>query len=89
MAKYPNSWTRNARKLIKGSEDSDFSLASNKNLSEILPSSIYAQGQVTCAKMAKNRHLRCHLQKLWNPNQKIFSLQPEDSPSLLRVWIAL
>jgi len=34
-----NFWTRNARKLIKGSKDSDSSLVSNENLCEILPSS--------------------------------------------------
>jgi len=34
-----NFWTRNARKLIKGSKDLDFSLVSNENFSEILLSS--------------------------------------------------
>jgi len=36
-----------ARKPIKRSNDSDFNAVSNKNLSEILPSSGWAQGQVT------------------------------------------
>jgi len=32
---------------MKGSEDSDYSLVSNKNLSKILPSRDWAVGQVT------------------------------------------
>jgi len=37
---------------------------SHKNLSEILPPSGWAQGQVTWTKMAKNLpHLWCHPQK--------------------------
>ena len=39
---------------MKGSKDSDSSLISNKNLSEILASSGCAQGQATWSKMAKN-----------------------------------
>jgi len=35
--------TRNAKKSIKGSKDSDFNLVSKKNLSEILPSSVWDQ----------------------------------------------
>jgi len=41
---HPNSATRNARKPIKSSKDSDCSLFSNKNFSEIFPSSSWAQG---------------------------------------------
>jgi len=46
-----NFSTRNARKLIKGSKDSDSSLVSNQNLCEILWPSGWALGQVTWAKM--------------------------------------
>jgi len=52
-------------KSIKGSKDSDSSIVSNENLSEILPSSGWALGQVTWAKMAKN------LLHLWHYSQKI------------------
>jgi len=34
-----NFWTRNARKLIKGLKDSDYSLVSNKNLNKKIPPS--------------------------------------------------
>ena len=34
-----NVWTRNARKLIKVSKDSDSSLVTNENISDIFPSS--------------------------------------------------
>jgi len=50
--------------LIKGLKDLDSSLVSNKNLSEILPSSGWALGQVTTAKMARN------LPHLWHHSQK-------------------
>jgi len=59
-----NFWTRNARKLMKGSKDSDSSLVSNENLSEILASSSWALGQVTWAKIAKN------LAHLWHHSKK-------------------
>jgi len=45
--------TRNIRKLIKGSKDSDASLVSNENFSKILRPSGWALGQVTSAKMAQ------------------------------------
>jgi len=44
-------WTRNARKSIKGSKDSDSSLVSNENFNEKLWPSGWALGQVTSAKM--------------------------------------
>jgi len=54
--------------LIKGLKDSDSSLVSNENFSEILWSSNWALGQVTWARMAKNLpHLWRHSQK----NQKV------------------
>ena len=86
-------WTRNVRKPIKGSEDSDSSLVSNTNLSEILPSSaIWAQGQATWSKMTWNLpHLWRHSQKNPKPKTKnfFFIVNWKTCPSLLRVWTAL
>ena len=42
-----NFWTRNARKSIKSSKDSDSSLVSNENFSETLRPSGWALGQAT------------------------------------------
>jgi len=68
-----NFWTRNARKSIKGSNDSNSSLGSNKNFSEILLPSGCALGQVTWAKIdQKLLHLWRHSQKIHNPQPKIF-----------------
>jgi len=65
--------TRNARKLIKDSKDSDSSLASNENFSEILWPSGWALGPATWAKTAqKLLHLWCHSQKSRNPQPKNF-----------------
>ena len=73
-----NFWTRNARKLIKGSKDSVLSLVSNKNFSEILWSSVWALGQVTWAKMApKLLHLWYHSQTIRNPQPKFFFLSAD------------
>jgi len=64
---------RNARKLIKGSKDSDSSLDSNENFSETLWPSGWAPGRATCAKMTlKLLHLWCQSQKIAPRNQKIF-----------------
>jgi len=64
-------WTRNARKSIKGSKDSDSSLLSNENFSETLWPSGWTVGQVTWAKMTlKLLHLWCHSQKIHNPQPK-------------------
>jgi len=49
-----NFWTRNARKSIKGSKDSDSSLFSNENFSEMLWPSSWALVQVTWAKIDQN-----------------------------------
>ena len=66
-------WTQDPRKSIKGSKNSDSSLVSNKNLSEILPFSGLDLGQVTWAKMATNLlHLWRHSQKTWNPKPTSF-----------------
>jgi len=65
--------TRNARKSIKGSKDSDLSLVSNENFSEIPWPGSWALGQGTWAKMAqKLLHLWCHSQKMDKPQPKIF-----------------
>jgi len=59
--------------LIKGSKESDSSLVSHESLSEILPSSDWALGQVAWAKMAKNlTHLWRHSQKKTKPKIKEF-----------------
>ena len=83
-----NFWTRNARKLIKGSKGSDSSLVSNENFSEILWSSGWALGQVTWAKLAKNLpHLWRHRQRTQNQKND-FHCKLKDLPNLLRVWTA-
>jgi len=58
-----------------------------QNLSEILPSSGWAQAQGTWAQMAKHLpHLWCHSQKPETQNQKIyFHCQLKDLPHLVRV----
>jgi len=64
-----NFWTRNARKLIKGSKDLDSSLVSNKKFSEILWPGGWTLGQVTWAKMTQRPlHLWRHSQKIRNPD---------------------
>ena len=69
-----NFWTRNARKSIKGSKDSDSSLVSNENFSETLWPSGWALDQATLASMnPKLLHLWRHSQKIDTPNQKFFS----------------
>jgi len=63
-----NFWNRNARKLIKGSTDSDSSLVTNEDFSEILWPSRWALGQATWTKMSqKLLHLWCQSQKIHNP----------------------
>jgi len=66
-----NVWTRNARKSIKGSKDSDSSLVSNENFSEMLWPSGWALGQATWAKMYPK------LLHLWRPSQKIRNSKPK------------
>jgi len=59
--------------LIKGSNDSDLSLVSNENFSEILWPKGLALGQVTWAKMTPTLlHLWCHSQNIHNPQPKNF-----------------
>jgi len=84
-------WTRNVRKSIKGSKDSDSSLVSNNNFGEILEPSAWALGQVTLAKMAsKLLHLWHHSQKIRKPNQKIFlECKLKDWPIFLNPLTAL
>jgi len=68
-----NFWTRNARKSIKGSKDSDSSLVSNENFTETLWPSGWALGQAAWAKMTlKLFHLWRHSQKTRTPQAKIF-----------------
>jgi len=59
--------------LIKGSKESDSSLVSSENFSEILWPSGWGLGQVTWAKMTQRLlHLWCHSQKIRNPQPKNF-----------------
>jgi len=76
---------------MKGSKDSDSSLVSNENFSEILWPSGWALGQVTWAKMTqKLLHLWRHSQKNATPNLKIFfECRLEDWPIHLSAWTAL
>jgi len=68
---YPNSffshkfWTRDARKPIKGSTDSDFSLVSRKNFSVTLDSCNWGPGPDNLSQKRLNPW--CHSQKIWNP----------------------
>jgi len=83
-----NFWTRNARKSIKGSKDSDSSLVANENFREILWPSSWALGQVIWANMApKLLHLWRHSQKSATPKQKIFC-RLDDWPIHLSPWTA-
>jgi len=67
-----NFGTRNARKMIKGSKDSDSGLISNENFSETLWPSGWALGQATWAKMTlKQLHF-------WRQSQKIRIPQPKN-----------
>jgi len=68
-----NFWSRNVRKSIKGSKDSESSLVSNENFSEKLWPSSWALGRTKCAKMTqKLLHLWRHSQKIRTPQPKIF-----------------
>jgi len=68
-----NFWTRNARKSIKGSKDSDSSQVSNENFSETLWPSGWALSQATWAKMTlKLLHLWCQSQTNCTPQPKKF-----------------
>jgi len=67
-----NFWTRNARKSIKGSKNSDSSLVSNEKFSETLWPSGWALGQATWVKMTPK------LLHLWYQSQKIRTAQPKN-----------
>jgi len=67
-----NFWTRNARKLIKVSKVTDSHLVSIENLSEILPSSGWAQARYQQPKIAKN------LPYLWRQSQKTRNPKPKN-----------
>jgi len=84
---YHNFRTRNTRKLIKGSKDSDSGLVSNENFSEILwlsrPGNMSQNGP-------KLVHLRPHSQKIHTPQPKIFfECRLEDWPIRLSPWTVL
>jgi len=73
-----NFWTRNARMSIKGSKDSDSSLVSYENFSDILWPSGWALGQVKWAKMTqKLLHVWRHSQNIHNPQPKNFFLSAD------------
>ena len=70
----------------KVSKDSDCSLVSSKNFSEILPPGPGKVGQGGL----KVLHLGCHSQKTHTPKQKIFfRCRLEDLPRLLRLLPSL
>ena len=76
-----NFWTTKPSKSIKVSKDSNCSLVSNKNLSEILPSSSLGPG---LGEMGQGSlYLWYHSKKTQPPMKKIFFIA--DSPNLLRV----
>jgi len=77
--------------LIKVSKDLDFSLVSNKSLSEILPSSSLGLGTNEVGqKGLKNSTYDVTHKKLQTQDQKCyFHCRCEDLPNLLRVWTAL
>jgi len=66
-----NFSTRNSRKSIKGSKDSDSSLVSNENFSETLLPSGWTLGQAIWVKMTLK------LLHLWRQSQKIRTSQPK------------
>jgi len=70
-----NFLTRNLRKSIKGSKDSDSSLASNKNLSRILSSNGWRLGPGNLSQNGQKPTLWHHSQKNETQNQKFFLLQ--------------
>jgi len=86
-----NFSTRNARKPIKGSKDSDLSLVSNENFSETLCPSGWALGQATWVKMTpKLLHLWRQSQTIRTPKQKnFFECNLLDWPIRLSPWPAL
>ena len=69
-----NFWTRNPRRSSKVSKDSDCSLVSNKNFSEILPFNSWRPGPGEGG--LKVLHLWCHSQKNRTPQ-----------PTLNFVWL--
>jgi len=68
-----NFWTWNPSRSSKVSKDSDCSLVSNKNFSEILPSNSLGPGPGEVGQGGqKVLHLWRHSQKTCTPLQKIF-----------------
>jgi len=78
-----NVWTWNSSRSFKVLKDSDCSLVSNKNFSEVVTSNDLGPGGI------KVLHLRHHSQKICTHNEKIiFECRLEDLPSLLSLWTA-
>jgi len=86
-----NFRTQNPTKSSKISKDSDCSLVSNKNFSEILPSNGFRSGPGEVGQGGvKVLHLWRHSQKISSPNQKLFFIcRLEDLLRLLSLWTAL
>jgi len=83
-----NFWTRNPRRSSKVSKELDFNLVSNKNLSEILPSSSLGLGPDEVGqKGLKQLYLWHHSQKKRNP--KFFFIADAKTCWILRVLTAL
>jgi len=81
----------NPSKSSKVSKYLDFSLVSNKNWSEILPSSGLGPGLDEVGQSGlKIRHLWHHSQKIWSIKTKhFFHYRLKDLQSLFMVWTAL
>jgi len=75
--------------LIKGSKDSDLSLVSNENFSEILRPSGWDLGQVTRAKMAQKLLMTSLTKNPQPPTKNIFFKCRLDWPICLSPWTAL
>jgi len=93
-----NFWTRNARKPIKGSKNSYFSLVYTKNTSKIIPSCSWGPLLDNLGQKGWNQPpLWHHPQKPWNPKPiNFYSFQLNDLrvlwgfqqlPSTINWWV--
>jgi len=81
-----NFWTRNARKLIKGSTDSVYRLESNKNLSQKIGSCGWGPGPNNLSQNCLSLPSYEVTHKNQNPKLSNFlKSNLEDMPHLLRV----